>query len=140
MTQYLIRRVLIAIPTLLIISVVIYAILALAPADPLSGITTNPSITPEMREAIRHALALDQPWYVRYFTWITSLTKGDWGFSLAAKVPVTELISQRLPQTLWVVGLAYLIAIIIAIPVGIISAVKQYSLFDQIATTFAFVG
>lgn len=140
MTQYLIRRVLIAIPTLLIISAVIYAILALAPGDPLSGITTNPSITPAMRETIRHSLGLDQPWYVRYFIWITSLAKGDWGFSLAAKVPVAELIRQRLPQTLWVVGLAYLIAIIIAIPVGIISAVKQYSLFDQTATTFAFVG
>jgi peptide/nickel transport system permease protein len=140
MTQYLIRRVLIAIPTLLIISAVIYAILALAPGDPLSGITTNPSITPEMRETIRHSLGLDQPWYVRYFTWITSLAKGDWGFSLAAKVPVAELIGQRLPQTRWVVGLAYLIAIAIAIPVGIISAVKQYSLFDQTATTFAFVG
>lgn len=140
MTQYLIRRLLIAIPTLLIISAVIYAILALAPGDPLSGITTNPSITPAMRETIRHSLGLDQPWYVRYFIWISSLAKGDWGFSLAAKVPVIELIRQRLPQTLWVVGLAYLIAIMIAIPVGIISAVKQYSLFDQVATTFAFVG
>jgi len=140
MTQYLIRRVLVAIPTLLIISAVIYAILALAPGDPLSGITTNPSITPAMRETIRHSLGLDQPWYVRYFTWISSLAKGDRGFSLAAKVPVTELIRQRMPQTLWVVGLAYLIAITIAIPVGIISAVKQYSLFDQAATTFAFVG
>jgi peptide/nickel transport system permease protein len=140
MTQYLIRRVLIAIPTLLIISAVIYAILALAPGDPLSGITTNPSITPAMRETIRHSLGLDQPWYVRYFIWITSLAKGDWGFSLAAKVPVAELIRQRLPQTLWVVGLAYLLAILIAIPICILSAVKQYSLFDQLATTFAFIG
>jgi peptide/nickel transport system permease protein len=140
MTQYLIRRILVSIPTLLVISVVVYGILALAPGDPLSELTTNPSITAEMRENIRHAMGLDRPWYVRYFVWLTSLVKGDWGYSIAAKVPVLDLIRQRLPQTLWVVGLAYLLAVLIAVPIGILSAVKQYSAFDQIATTFAFIG
>ena len=140
MTQYLIRRILVSIPTLLVISVVVYGILALAPGDPLSELTTNPSITAEMRENIRHAMGLDRPWYVRYFVWLTSLVKGDWGYSIAAKVPVLDLIRQRLPQTLWVVGLAYLLAVLIAVPIGILSAVKQYSVFDQFATTFAFIG
>src|SRR5262245_27737142 len=130
MTQYLIRRLLIAIPTLLIMSLVIYAILALAPGDPLAQFAANPAVPPEVRENIKHVMGLDQPWYIRYFKWLTALLQGQWGFSFASRLPVTELIWQRLPQTLWVVGLAYLISVLIAIPIGIISAVKQYSLFD----------
>jgi len=140
MSQYLIRRILIAIPTLIVISAVIYAILALAPGDPLAQFAVNPAVPIAVRENIRHQMGLDLPWYVRYFRWLFSLTQGDWGYSFASHGPVLDLIKQRLPQTLWVVGLAYLISIIIAIPIGIISAVKQYSLFDQVATTFAFIG
>jgi peptide/nickel transport system permease protein len=140
MTQYLIRRVLIAIPTLLVISMVVYAILALAPTDPLSQFAANPAVPPAVRENIRHQMGLDLPWYIRYFKWLAAIAQGNWGYSFASKGPVTTLIFQRLPQTLWVVGLAYLLAVLIAIPLGILSAVKQYSLFDQLATTFAFIG
>jgi peptide/nickel transport system permease protein len=140
MTQYLIRRVLIAIPTLLVISMVVYAILALAPTDPLSQFAANPAVPPAVRENIRHQMGLDLPWYIRYFKWLASIAQGNWGYSFASKGPVTTLIGQRLPQTLWVVGLSYLLAVLIAIPIGILSAVKQYSLFDQLATTFAFIG
>jgi peptide/nickel transport system permease protein len=140
MTQYIIRRVLFAIPTLLVISMVVYAILALAPTDPLSQFAANPAVPPAVRENIRHQMGLDLPWYIRYFRWLASIAQGNWGYSFASKGPVTALIFQRLPQTLWVVGLAYLLAILIAIPIGILSAVKQYSLFDQLATTFAFIG
>ena len=140
MTQYLIRRVLFAIPTLLVISAVVYAILALSPSDPLSQFAANPAVPPAVRENIRHQMGLDLPWYIRYFRWLLSLLQGNWGYSFASKGPVTTLIWQRLPQTLLVVGLAYLLAVLIAIPIGIISAVKQYSLFDQAATTFAFIG
>jgi len=140
MSQYLLRRVLIAIPTLLVISFVIYAILALAPGDPLAQFAANPAVPPAVRENIRHVMGLDQPWYIRYFKWLVALAQGQWGYSFAAKIPVTKLIQQRLPQTLWVVGIAYLVAILIAIPIGILSAVKQYSVFDQLATTFAFIG
>jgi peptide/nickel transport system permease protein len=131
---------LIALPTLLVISFVIFAILALAPGDPMAQFGANPAVPPEVRERIRASLGLDQPWPVRYVKWLLALSRGDWGFSFASRVPVIELIKQRLPQTLWVVGTAYLIAVLIAIPIGIISAVKQYSLFDQIATTLAFIG
>jgi peptide/nickel transport system permease protein len=82
-------------------------------------------------------MGLNQPWYIRYFKWAGALAQGNFGYSFASKGPVIDLIRQRLPQTLWVVGLAYVLAMLIAIPIGIISAVKQYSLFDQLATTFA---
>ncbi|WP_322487984.1 ABC transporter permease [Chloroflexus sp.] len=140
MLQYIIRRVLIAIPTLLIISFVIFAVLALAPGDPLAQFALNPAIPESTRELIRVQFGLDQPWPVRYVRWLTSLLRGDWGFSFGTRGPVLDLIWQRLPQTLIVVGTAYLIAVLLAIPIGIISAVKQYSSFDNVATFFAFVG
>jgi peptide/nickel transport system permease protein len=68
------------------------------------------------------------------------MAKGDWGYSFSSKSPVIDIVFQRIPQTLQVVGLAYLLAILIAIPIGIISAVKQYSLFDQVATFLSFIG
>lgn len=140
MTQYIARRLLLAIPTLLVISFVIFAILSLAPGDPLAQFALNPAIPESTRALIRQQLGLDQPWPIRYVKWLTALAQGNWGFSFATKAPVIDLIMQRLPQTLQVVGFAYVIAVILAIPIGIISAVKQYSLFDQIATLFAFVG
>ncbi|WP_298819489.1 ABC transporter permease [Chloroflexus sp.] len=140
MLQYIIRRILIAIPTLLIISFVIFAVLSLAPGDPLAQFALNPAIPESTRELIRIQFGLDQPWPIRYVRWLTSLLRGDWGFSFGTRGPVIDLIWQRLPQTLIVVGSAYLIAVLLAIPIGIISAVKQYSLFDNVATFFAFVG
>ncbi len=140
MGQYMLRRSLVAIPTLLVISAVIFFILALAPGDPLSEFAANPNVPPEVRENIRRSFGLDQPVYVQYFKWLTALASGDWGFSFASRLPVTQLIGQRLPQTLQVAGIAYLIGLLIAVPVGIISSVKQYSIFDNIATSLAFVG
>lgn len=140
MGTYLARRVLIAIPTLVVISFVIFAILALAPGDPLAQFGANPAVPSEVRARIRESLGLDKPWPVRYVKWLIALSKGDFGFSFASRIPVSDLIKQRMPQTLWVVGISYLIAILLAIPVGIISAVKQYSLFDQTTTTLAFIG
>lgn len=140
MSQYILRRVMVAIPTLLIISFIIFAILALAPGDPMAQFALNPAIPESTREMIRHQLGLDQPWPVRYVKWLTALFQGNWGFSFQTKAPVLDLIFQRLPQTLQVVGLAYLIAVLLAIPAGIISAVRQYSLFDQVLTFGSFIG
>jgi len=140
MTQYIVRRILVAIPTLMLISMIIFAVLALAPGDPLAQFALNPAIPMETRQRIRESFGLDKPWYVRYVKWISSMTQGDWGFSFSTKSPVIDIVFQRVPQTLQVVGIAYLIAVIIAIPIGIISAVKQYSFFDQLATLLAFVG
>ena len=140
MTQYIIRRILVAIPTLMLISMIIFAVLALAPGDPLAQFALNPAIPMETRQRIRESFGLDKPWYIRYVRWISSMSQGDWGFSFSTKSPVIDIVFQRIPQTLQVVGIAYLIAVIIAIPIGIISAVKQYSFFDQLATLLAFVG
>ena len=136
----MVRRVLLAVPTLLMISFVLYAILSLAPGDPLSQFAANPAVPPEVRENIRRSLGLDQPWPVRYVKWLIALAHGDWGFSFGSRVPVWDLIKLRIPSTLAVVGVAYLCSLVIAIPIGILSAVKQYSIFDHIATTFAFIG
>jgi peptide/nickel transport system permease protein len=140
MGRYLIRRLLLAIPTLLLISFVLFAILSLAPGDPLSQFAANPAVPPEVRENIRRSLGLDQPWPIRYVKWVVALTHGDWGFSFGSRIPVWDLIKLRVPSTLAVVGVAYLVSLVIAIPIGILSAVKQYSLFDHAATTFAFIG
>ncbi|HEU5089817.1 MAG TPA: ABC transporter permease [Roseiflexaceae bacterium] len=140
MTQYIIRRLLIAVPTLFLISFVIFAVLSLAPGDPLAQFALNPAIPESTRQRIRESFGLDKPWYVRYVLWLGNISRGDWGFSFATKAPVVNLIWQRLTQTLQVVGLAYLIAVILAIPIGVISAVKQYSLFDQLATFLSFIG
>ncbi len=140
MTQYILRRLLIAFPTLFVISFVIFAVLALAPGDPLAQFALNPAIPESTRINIRKSFGLDQPWPVRYVKWLTNLARGDWGFSFSTKGPVIDLVWQRLPQTLQVVGLAYLIAVILAIPIGVISAVRQYSIFDQVATFLSFIG
>ncbi|HYM71205.1 MAG TPA: ABC transporter permease [bacterium] len=140
MTRYIGRRLLSSIPTLVLISMVVFGILALAPGDPLGQFAANPDIPPEVRMNIRHQLGLDQSVPIRYVKWATSFLHGDWGYSFASRVPVDRLILQRLPTDLWVVGSSYLVAVCLAIPIGVLSAVKQYSLFDQLATTFAFIG
>lgn len=140
MVKFLIRRLVVSIPTLLGISLVIFMILALAPGDPMSQFAKDPNVPYEVRENIKKSLGLDQPWTTRYFKWATNMLLGDWGYSFSSRIPVWNLILQRLPNTLWVVGLAYAIAIPLAIIVGAISAAKQYSLFDQTATAFAFIG
>lgn len=159
MTQYLIRRLLTAVPTLLAISFVIFAVLDLAPGDPTSNLPLT--IKAEVREQIREALGFNDPFAVRYLKWLRQFFINE-PLNIVEKVfnipigdsanrlritswssrgqPVIDLIVERTPQTLWVVGLAYLISIIIAIPLGVISAVKQYSIFDQVGTVVSIIG
>ena len=140
MHKYLLRRLLVMIPTLLGISVVLFSILAMAPGDPFEELALNPNIPAEVRLNLRQQFGLDDPWPVRYVRWLTAMLRGDWGYSFVSRVDVDTLILQRLPTTLFVLGTAYVLALVIALPVGIFSAVKPYSLFDQIATTCAFIG
>ncbi len=140
MGRYIIRRLLIAIPTLAVISLILYMVLALAPGDPLGELAGNANIPPEVQANIRKQFGLDKPWYEQYFRWAISLSKGDWGYSFSSRVPVYDLVIQRVPKTLGIVGVAYLIGILLAVPIGVLSAIKQYSLFDQIATTLVFIG
>lgn len=158
MIQYIIRRTLVAIPTLLVISFIIFAILDLAPNDPTGNLPMT--VPPEVREKIRQSLGLDQPMHIRFGRWLVQffvneplnllhegfgITIGDAEnrtriLSWATRSPVIDLIIQRTPQTLWVVGLSYLFGILIAIPIGIVSAYRQYSWFDQVGTFVSMIG
>jgi peptide/nickel transport system permease protein len=140
MGYYILRRLLIAIPSLLGISVVLFTVLALAPGDPFEELATNPAVPPEVRMALRAKFGLDDPVAVRYFRWIAAMAQGDWGFSFVSRIDVDDLILQRLGVTLFVIGTSQIIALLVAIPVGVIAATRPYSLFDQIANTLAFVG
>ena len=158
MGRYILRRLLSAIPTLLVISFVVFAILDLAPNDPTGNLPMT--IPQEVRAQIRESLGLGQPFHIRYVKWLRQffvneplntieqvfdVQIGDSEGRLrirswATRSPVIDLIIERLPQTLWVVGLSYLASIIIAIPIGVISAYKQYSIFDQVGTFVAMIG
>ncbi len=140
MSQYVLRRLLIAIPSLLGISAVLFFVLALAPGDPFSELATNPNVPPEVQAALRAKFGLDDPIYLRYLHWLNAMLHGDWGFSFVSRMDVDTLILQRLPATLYVIGSAQILALLIAIPVGVYAATKPYSLFDQVANTLAFVG
>lgn len=137
---YILRRLLIAIPSLLGISIVLFTVLALAPGDPFEELATNPAVPPEVRMALRAKFGLDDPVAVRYVRWITAMSQGDWGFSFVSRIDVDDLILQRLGVTLFVIGSSQILALLIAIPIGVIAATRPYSVFDQIANTLAFIG
>ncbi|MEQ5774931.1 ABC transporter permease [Thalassospira sp. NFXS8] len=158
MLNYTLRRLMFAIPTLLVISFIIFALLDLAPNDPTGNLPLT--IPPEVREQIRQSLGLGDPFLIRYAKWLhqffineplnilSQITGADIFESAdrlrirswATRSPVVDLIVQRMPQTLWVVGMSYVVGILIAIPIGIISAHKQYSIFDQLGTFISMVG
>lgn len=130
----------IALPSLLGISLILFTVLALAPGDPFEELATNPNVPPEVRMALRAQFGLDDPVWQRYLHWLSSMLKGDWGFSFVSRIDVDTLIWQRLPITIAVIGASQLLALLVALPVGVLAAVKPYSWFDRIATTLAFIG
>jgi peptide/nickel transport system permease protein len=138
--QYVIRRLLIIVPSMLGISLLLFTVLALAPGDPFGELASNPAVPPEVRAALRAKFGLDDPVWSRYLHWLVAMVQGDWGFSFVSRMNVDTLILQRLPTTLIVIGSAQLLAILVAIPVGVLAATRPYSVFDQIASTFAFIG
>ncbi|MBU3032219.1 ABC transporter permease [Paracoccus marinaquae] len=156
MLNFTIRRLLLAVPTLLFISLVIFLLLEISPGDPLGDVPLT--VPPEVKEKMREALGLGQAWYIRYalwlkqFFWIEPLHWFDQVFgtgyaegaqriiSFQSRSPVFDVIAQRLPQTLIVVGMSYVIAVLIAIPIGIISAYRQYSWIDQLGTFVSMIG
>jgi peptide/nickel transport system permease protein len=137
---YLLRRIMLAIPSLLGISVIIFTILALAPGDPFGELVTNPNVPPEVIARLRASLGLNDPVWLRYLHWLVAMLHGEWGFSFASRIDVATLIMQRLPVTLAVLGSAELLAILVAVPVGILAAARPYSLFDQVANAAAYIG
>jgi peptide/nickel transport system permease protein len=119
---------------------VLFTVLALAPGDPFSELAANPAIPPEVAASLRAKFGLDDPVWTRYYHWLFAMLQGDWGFSFASRIDVDTLILQRLPTTLMVIGAAQLLAILVALPVGVLAGTRPYSIFDQIANTFAFIG
>src|ERR1700757_2299291 len=121
MGHYLLRRLLIAVPSLLGISVVLFAVLALAPGDPFGELATNPNVPPEVAASLRARFGLDDPIALRYVHWLSAMLHG-------------------LPTTLFVIGSSQILALMVALPVGVYSAVRPYSIFDQVANLLAFIG
>ena len=140
MTQFLIRRLIISAITLIAISMVVFGILSLAPGDPLGEFANNPSVPFAVRQQIRKQMGLDDPVTEQYVKWAKSYAQGNWMRSYAAKSDVRPLVLGRLPTTLYIIGSSFVVGLLIAIPIGVLSAIKQYSIFDQLSTTFAFLG
>lgn len=156
MLTYTFRRLLFSIPTLLFISLVIYLLLDLAPGDPMANVPLTVPL--EVREQMREALGVGQPVYIAFPKWLyqffvvepayfidqligTSFSEGQARVtSWQSRAPVMDAVMERLPQTLWVVGIAYVVAILIALPIGIYSAYRQYSWFDNAGTFVTMVG
>src|SRR5215217_6747477 len=140
MAGYVARRLVTSIPILIGFSLLLFVILQLSPGDPLGIYAANPNITPETRAQIIHHYGLDQPLAIQYARWVEGLFTGDWGQSFFENRPVTHVVLDRLPVTLRVMGTAFLLSLLVAVPIGIVSAVKQYSLLDHVLTTVSFVG
>src|ERR1700736_1472817 len=140
MGKYILRRLIIALPSLLGISLILFVLLALAPGDPFGELAANTNIPPEVRAALRVKFGIDDPILIRYVRWLVAMLHGDWGFSFSSRINVDQLILQRVPTTLFVVGSSQILALAIALPVGVYAAMRPYSIFDQIANTIAFVG
>ncbi len=140
MTSYIIRRLIQAIPVLFIISVVVFTLIQIAPNNPLSEYQNNPNITPQDLARLEEEYGLHDPIHVKYIKWLSQTLQGNWGDSFVTHRAVTTEIGERLPNTLYLSAIAFFLALIIAIPFGIISAVRQYSIFDHIVTTIAFMG
>ena len=134
MGRYIIRRLIQAVPLLLAISVAAFAIVKAQPGGPLAAYEGNPDFTEADRLRLEHAFGLDQPLPVQYVTWLGSFLKLDWGYSFSSHQPVLALIGERLPNTLYLMGTVFVVVLLIAIPVGVLTAVKQYSWFDHVVT------
>lgn len=138
MGKYILKRILIAIPVLIGITIIDYAIMCLvgSPLEMLQG----PRISEAAVEAKKIALGLDQPFYVQYAVWVRELLRGNMGYSISSYQPVSEMIRSHLGPTLLLMGVSLLVSLLIAVPAGIYSAVRQYSKGDYAVVTFSFLG
>jgi peptide/nickel transport system permease protein len=141
MTTYILRRVLQALPIMFLLSVFLFGVVRLMPGGPLAQAERNPNVTTEQLAALRVRLGLDQPLPVQYVKWMRAFVlEGDWGYSIKFRRPVAEMIWERVPATLILFGAGFVVMLLFAIPIGVYSAIKPYSVFDNIITTFSFAG
>jgi len=138
--RYILRRLLQAVPLLLGISVVSFLILNAVPGGPLSAYENSPGITAADLQRLEHTLGLDQPLHVRYISWLGKFVIGDWGYSYATHLPVLRMIGERLVNTLYLMSTVYIVTLLIAIPIGVYTALRQYSWFDHLVTGGTFMG
>ena len=139
MWSYLVRRILQGFLILLIITLLCFILTRLS-SDPMAEYANKPHMTQADIQAIRQRLGLDQPIVIQYFKWLGVAAQGDLGTSFFSHQPVTEMISQRLPLTLILMGTAEVFIIIFALTLGLVAAVRQYSFLDNLITSFSFIG
>lgn len=140
MTKYVMKRLLIAIPTFFGITILVYLISSLAPGSPLEMLMADPMATKEDMEALRVQLGLDQPVIIQYLRWLRSLLSGNMGISYRTNLPVMAMVLERLGPTLILTITSTVLSVLIAVPLGIMSAYKPYSLWDYISSGLSFVG
>jgi peptide/nickel transport system permease protein len=141
MTSYVARRLIQAIPLLIAISMIVFGIVELAPGDAAQMyINPDKGANPAYIAQVRESLGLNKPVYVRYVAWLVKTLQGDFGYSFRTRRPVSLEIGDRLPNTLLLGGVSLLMSLIIAVPIGIVSALKRYSLLDYALSTLALVG
>lgn len=139
MSAYILKRFLQIIPLLIGITLVSFIIMQLAPGDPVD-LMAERTATSEERARIRAVYGLDQPVYVQYWVWLTNMLGGNFGYSYVRGRPVLELILERLPNTVYLNAVVAVVIYALAIPIGVASALRQYSSFDHAITSFAFLG
>src|SRR5579884_3475558 len=139
MTRYVIRRLLQAIPLLIGISIIVFLMIYLSPGD-ASVFAVSERANEQQVQAYRHYMGLDLPWYKQYLRLAGNWVRGDLGTSLIQRRAVSTIIGERLPRTVELVGLATLLSLLIAIPIGVYSAMRQYSLGDHVVTVLSFIG
>ena len=143
--NYIIRRVLLLIPTFFISTILIFSLVHLAPGDPVDVMFAEMGrpVPPEVKDAVRRSLGLDKPLHIQYFMWLSKLSKGDFGITYSGAwvgQPVIKIILGRLPLTLELMLTAQIVSVTLAIILGAVAAVKQYKLFDNIASVGALLG
>jgi peptide/nickel transport system permease protein len=140
MTGYISRRLAQSVPTLILISLLLFFGMQAVPGGPMQAFAFNPRMSEAARQAIIHRWGLDQPLYIQYLRWAKAMLTGDWQYSFFMNRPVKEVILQRLPATLLLMGTGYLLQEVLAIPAGIVAALRRYSFFDQFVTFFSYVA
>ena len=130
MIAFVLKRMAAALPVMAVVAAVVFAILRLTPGDP-AAILAGDSATPEQLEAIRASMGLDQPVYLQFFNWIGHLLQGDLGTSLLSGTPVVEMIGQRMGPSIALCLSTIIVAIVVAVPLGVLAAWKQGKLLDR---------
>jgi peptide/nickel transport system permease protein len=138
MGSYVAQRAAQAAVLLLLVSLVGYAIMNLAPGGPLAVYVHNPQVTPQKIDLLRHQLGLDRPWYLRYVMWLGGLATGHWGYSYYTGRPVLDMIGERLPATFTLMLSAFALAIALSFPLGVLAATRKYSWPDHLLSFGSF--